>query len=481
MKELVPYVGRRSSQRDEAEILHRRALRPKHDGVQRKADSLANITNPSLLSVLSSFTNASGTSSGSNSTITQKSYDRAGISKRKRHRDRSRRVESERSSVRGQRKQSRSDSLDLFGFLGRNSEPMASLSPHTCHASPASLLDRREFPNDAGTAINDCRPRRASTSSASTKEGATERSWPQQEQIHSDSGISIGGSSPDQRIKQSPINQVPSDTHSDGSDDDSEHSDEEQESPLETSVQKKALAISSASTHEAQPAPHDDHLYHRLQSQEEELRQHISGSPYPGINHQAYHYSAQESPRVPLHHPQPQHSVPQAHFHPPPSAPPFPYETPAYHQAQFLPYAYMQPANQQHMVNVRGPDLTRTTISGYEMLASRLSQQPSAEQGKTEKHVIPMYRRFDGLNHRILLHLQDEIAEMEEELRLLDECVVQMDQMGSDCDARPASRRADARYGGEVHYRRTELLGKIFVKLGQYSKWFVLHKPTHSC
>ncbi|KAJ9667881.1 hypothetical protein H2201_002067 [Coniosporium apollinis] len=119
---------------------------------------------------------------------------------------------------------------------------------------------------------------------------------------------------------------------------------------------------------------------------------------------------------------------------------------------------------------MRGPDLTRTTISGYEMVASRLSQQPSAEQGKTEEHIIPLYRRFDGLNHRILLHLQDEIAEMEEELRLLDECIVQMDQMGPDCEARPASRRADTRYGSEVHYRRTELLGRIFLKLGQYNQ-----------
>jgi len=51
------------------------------------------------------------------------------------------------------------------------------------------------------------------------------------------------------------------------------------------------------------------------------------------------------------------------------------------------------------------------TESGYDTLASNL-----ATSG-----VPPVYRRFAKLNHRILLHIQDEITEMEEELQFLDD------------------------------------------------------------
>lgn len=81
-----------------------------------------------------------------------------------------------------------------------------------------------------------------------------------------------------------------------------------------------------------------------------------------------------------------------------------------------------------------------------------------------------MYRKFEHLNHRVLLHLQDEVSELEEELRYLDECIAQASPRDETGHAYPASRRNDARYGNELHYRRTELLGRIFQKLGQYSK-----------
>jgi len=90
-----------------------------------------------------------------------------------------------------------------------------------------------------------------------------------------------------------------------------------------------------------------------------------------------------------------------------------------------------------------------------------------------EEAVVPMYRKFEGLNHRVLLHLQDEIAELEEELRYLDECIAQCSPRDHAGRHHPASRRGDARYGGELHYRRTELLGRIYLKLGQYSKFLV--------
>jgi peptidoglycan/xylan/chitin deacetylase (PgdA/CDA1 family) len=83
---------------------------------------------------------------------------------------------------------------------------------------------------------------------------------------------------------------------------------------------------------------------------------------------------------------------------------------------------------------------------------------------------VPMYRKFEHLNHRVLLHLQDETSELEEELRNLDECIAQITPRDADGYAYPASRRGDARFGGEMHFKRTELLGRIYQKLEQYSK-----------
>jgi hypothetical protein len=83
---------------------------------------------------------------------------------------------------------------------------------------------------------------------------------------------------------------------------------------------------------------------------------------------------------------------------------------------------------------------------------------------------VPMYRKFSHLNHRVLLHLQDETSELEEELRHLDECIAQITPRDAEGYAYPASRRGDARYGGEMHFKRTELLGRIYQKLEQYSK-----------
>jgi hypothetical protein len=84
--------------------------------------------------------------------------------------------------------------------------------------------------------------------------------------------------------------------------------------------------------------------------------------------------------------------------------------------------------------------------------------------------IKPLYRKFEQLNHRVLLHLQDEIAELEEELRVLDETIAQMSAASCrDGEAPyPASRRAD-RYGSELHFQRTQVLGKVFVKMQQYS------------
>ena len=108
------------------------------------------------------------------------------------------------------------------------------------------------------------------------------------------------------------------------------------------------------------------------------------------------------------------------------------------------------------------PDNSQQTIIGYEQLARELSDQDSPVQ--------PMYRRFEYLNHRILLHMQDELQEMEEQLRRIDEIIAREEPSPVEGRApSPASRRGDKHYGSHWHHQRTELLGRIFLKTKDYN------------
>jgi hypothetical protein len=132
----------------------------------------------------------------------------------------------------------------------------------------------------------------------------------------------------------------------------------------------------------------------------------------------------------------------------------------------FPPPSVQPPLYQPH---APAPNQTRPTVVGYELLADKLSESSKTKHTRS-KGIVPMYRKFEHLNHRVLLHMQDELSEMEEELRHLDERIAQTTPRDAEGYEYPASRRGDARYGGEVHFKRTELLGRIFQKIGQYSK-----------
>jgi hypothetical protein len=108
------------------------------------------------------------------------------------------------------------------------------------------------------------------------------------------------------------------------------------------------------------------------------------------------------------------------------------------------------------------PDLSKRTLAGYEMLASELASADSP--------VKPVYRKFEYLNNRILLHLQDELCEMEEQLRTFDEIIAQMEPISTDLKRQPASRRGESFSGTEMHHQRTQLLGRIFLKTEQYNR-----------
>lgn len=117
--------------------------------------------------------------------------------------------------------------------------------------------------------------------------------------------------------------------------------------------------------------------------------------------------------------------------------------------------------NQGRTQNLNLPRPERVPLTGYQLLASRLSATP-------DRFIRPMYRRFEMLNHRLLLYLQDEICELEEQLRQLDAADTQNRRLPN-CIF-PESRRAESMAGGELHWRRTDVLGKVGFRLEQYSK-----------
>ncbi|CAI7660875.1 unnamed protein product [Penicillium viridicatum] len=108
--------------------------------------------------------------------------------------------------------------------------------------------------------------------------------------------------------------------------------------------------------------------------------------------------------------------------------------------------------------------------SGYGLLASHLTKSTSEESGSFP----PLYRRFETVNHRVLLHLQDEISQMEEDLHTLDEYeemhrVDIAEQEGA--KPLPASRRRDAQSQAysSLHYRRMDLMSALIHKTEQYN------------
>ncbi|KAI9750089.1 MAG: hypothetical protein M4579_006605 [Chaenotheca gracillima] len=114
--------------------------------------------------------------------------------------------------------------------------------------------------------------------------------------------------------------------------------------------------------------------------------------------------------------------------------------------------------------------------SGYDFLASSLCSPGTTGSGDSNP-VVPLYRKFEALNHRLFLHLQDEIVELEEELSKLDEMdarlrTLRAGRRGSESqpDSIAASRRSTAKLDNGLDWKRTEVMGAIFNKLGFYNQ-----------
>jgi hypothetical protein len=176
-----------------------------------------------------------------------------------------------------------------------------------------------------------------------------------------------------------------------------------------------------------------------------------------------YQYAHQRPPwhhHAPNHHPQPMH--------------------PQGYQASMQYPEVPEPPSPSHM-----PSRTKqrsTKLAGHEYIASKLTVPLTQKQesGLDGARPFPLYRRFEELNHRILLHLQEEISELEKDLHDVDEGMLEMSTAISMAGqhapgSAPPNLDSTFRYGDphraeELRYRRTELLGRIFVKLGQYSE-----------
>lgn len=162
--------------------------------------------------------------------------------------------------------------------------------------------------------------------------------------------------------------------------------------------------------------------------------------------------------------------------------------------------------NQSHPKHL--PRAEKLPLSGYELLASRISASSPADPMPPRSHpgssasssstatprehiprrhssasnisyrgsslleaeptIQPIYRRFKAMNHRLLLHLQDELSELEEQLHRLDTADTQTRRLQN--RILPASRRAEAQAGGELQSHKADILAKIGLKLAQYSE-----------
>ncbi|KAL9105006.1 MAG: hypothetical protein Q9163_000103 [Psora crenata] len=101
--------------------------------------------------------------------------------------------------------------------------------------------------------------------------------------------------------------------------------------------------------------------------------------------------------------------------------------------------------------------LSRKT--GYDLLASNINS-------RDDTVLKPIYRKFETLNNRMLLYLQDEISEIEEQLRELDAAIAHED---ANLQRGPESRRAEAKLPSQLQWHRLDLLGRSFAKVDQYN------------
>ncbi|KAJ4992578.1 hypothetical protein SVAN01_01961 [Stagonosporopsis vannaccii] len=443
--------------------------RPKHNLPSRHDDSLANHSDRSLASVLSGLTQPS-TASESNTTITEKSERRRKDKSTKGKVKRSKR--SATPSVAG----TETTQSDVFSFLsedtnGQESQLDAQSVLEATSPSVTSSIDSRADDNkssDASEGPHDT-PR---TSPTSTRRSLS-HGVPYYGHYQNPSGKPLYASS----FVHGPGDE-PAEESEGYSDDESAYDDHSTQRP-------------------SQPAQNWNHPSYPHGFAPQPQAGHVLQSPQP--HHNVLHagiMSPHATPAVPFYDPRMYSGAsptnfsatasqasewPPAAAFPPPLAIAYSPETAAAY-SHHSPVAAHAPLNKMqspvaahavaahHMAMIPQRSAQGSANDeriGYELLAHKLSE---LKKGRKEDSVVPAYRKFEELNHRVLLHLQDEISELEEELRQLDQEIAEASPGAQTGHRHPASRRGDSQFGNELHRRRIDILGQVFLKLEQYNK-----------
>ncbi|KAF7185568.1 hypothetical protein HII31_13065 [Pseudocercospora fuligena] len=438
---------RRSPRKDGSVSLHRKPVKHKVGALSRRTDPLPRF-NPSLLSVLSSLTRSSDRSSSSNTTITQQSYDQHHVEYTKAKTTR-KRSESDINATKKGHSPHPLDAMDANSVDGSHdgqSIYTESSSSSQYEPSDAGSSDLPETPSSHSTFPSPTATRSGSLTGSVGSVAELRRKYDQH--FNTSPGSTRSNSySPEaipRNLRKLPkINDVAEDEEQ-----------SRQPSPPYNEVVYDARKRSSSQASNL-PGRYEE----RLRQQQDELRHHVAhtqsqhGQNYVDpahAQHRSHSTSSNGSARAQREW---QHLLAmQQYQYPQPPAqmayPPPPQTTNGHI------------AHPDRLPVPDAPDPSQVTIAGYEMLARELSNDSSS--------VKPMYRKFSYLNHRILLHLQDELQELEERLRTVDEIVAQLDHTSE--QTTPASRRGDAAFGGDWHHQRTLLLGRIFQKTEQYNR-----------
>ncbi|MCJ1250083.1 hypothetical protein MMC30_007309 [Trapelia coarctata] len=101
-----------------------------------------------------------------------------------------------------------------------------------------------------------------------------------------------------------------------------------------------------------------------------------------------------------------------------------------------------------------------SNISSHNLLANKVSADGNVA-------FKPFYRKFETLNNRVLLHLQDEISKLESQLHQLDKAISGLGE-SSEEDARSTKDGLSMSVG--LEWQRKELVGRIGAMLDQYNR-----------
>lgn len=473
-KREVDERNRPSRHKDENDYSHRHSSRRRTSVGSRRPEPLLNV-NPSLISLLSSLTGTSERSSGSNSTITQQSYDRKrGLPPRRP----AARREKPRAAVQPTPAQMpRTKSPNVFDYM----EDVSTVGDHdnVSVISPASSASSHYQPSDAGSSeapptpsSRSTLPSPTTTRSVSVAElrrkydtdhaGSTTFQHGNGHGLDRDSAARGNGN-----MRKQPASR-----------DTEERNDRKGSASPVLAPATSDFSDSHRQSSQSSLRQLDDEQ--RLRQQEEELRRHMAYSQHPcGYNFTSPPEISDEQQDTPkVNHDPPYDSQSLEHYihHPMPTRP----TPPKLVRSTASPFIESSPAITSPPHVPSPPDLTKVTLTGYELLASHLSSStapPAKDVLSGAANLTPLYRKFSLLHHRVLLHLQDELAELENHLRVLDEGIAQtyaVPPTSTDPSAvsshHPASRRLerDVASGHPVFARRTLLLGEIYSKQQQY-------------